>query len=134
MAFDEARQQTLLFGGAGPNGVLDPSTWAWDGTNWTQVATMGPSLRRSTGLAYGNGRVLLFSGSPGLSAMKDVAITADTWSWDGRLWTQLQDIGPQPRHSHAISFDTSRQRFTLFGGEVVGEIGGDTWELAERKG
>ncbi len=35
MAYDPARAQVVLFGGAGSSGNL-ADTWVWDGNNWTQ--------------------------------------------------------------------------------------------------
>jgi hypothetical protein len=128
LVFDEARGQTMLFGGVALNGSADPATWIWNGGGWTQVATIGPAGRFGTAMAADDKRVVLFSGRPGFGA----ALTADTWSWDGRLWTERQDIGPQPRDGHAMAFDTKRQRFVLFGGETTGQVQSDTWELAER--
>jgi hypothetical protein len=40
----------------------------------------------------------------------------DTWSFDGTLWTQVQDIGPLPRFSHALTFDSTRGGVVLFRG------------------
>jgi hypothetical protein len=45
------------------------------------------------------------------------------------LWTQKQDIGPQRRAAHAMTFDVTRQRVVLFGGASLdGTVFGDTWE------
>ena len=40
----------------------------------------------------------------------------DTWAWDGQVWTQMADTGPNPRRLHAMAFDSTRQRTVLFGG------------------
>jgi hypothetical protein len=43
------------------------------------------------------------------------------------LWTQKQDIGPNPRNGHAMAYDSARGRVVLFGGE--GNVPfNDTWE------
>ena len=45
------------------------------------------------------------------------------------LWTQKQDIGPRPRAGHAMTYDATRQRVVLFGGDSLdGLLFGDTWE------
>jgi hypothetical protein len=36
------------------------------------------------------------------------------------LWSQRQDIGPSPRVGHAITYDSIRERTTLFGGQRCG--------------
>jgi len=44
------------------------------------------------------------------------------------LWTQKQDIGPEPRASHAMVFDASRKVVLLFGGLAAGNRTlSDTW-------
>ena len=56
-----------------------------------------------------------------------------TWEWDGRLWTQRQDMGPSGRYGHALAYDSQRDRVVLFGGYAFLPPGGyvsDTWELA----
>ena len=42
LAYDAAREQVVLFGGADSAGNVLDDTWAWDGTEWTQVADTGP--------------------------------------------------------------------------------------------
>jgi hypothetical protein len=45
------------------------------------------------------------------------------------LWTQKQDMGPRPRVGHAMTYDATRQRVVLFGGDSLdGLLFGDTWE------
>jgi hypothetical protein len=56
-----------------------------------------------------------------------------TWDWDGRVWTQRQDMGPSARYAPALACDNQRDRVVLFGGSgYVPPYGylGDTWELA----
>ena len=44
------------------------------------------------------------------------------------LWTQKQDVGPTGRIFPAMTFDASRERVVLFGGQVAGGVNtGDTW-------
>ena len=68
----------------------------------------------------------------GRDSLGSAAPRGDTWVWDGKVWTQRQDIGPPGRSGHAVVFDTVRQRVMLFGGEIAGAVVGDTWELTER--
>jgi hypothetical protein len=44
------------------------------------------------------------------------------------LWTQRQDMGPQRRLSHAMTYDSDRKRTMLFGGSPGNGLSGDTWE------
>ena len=44
------------------------------------------------------------------------------------LWTQKQDVGPAGRIFPAMTFDASRERVVLFGGQVAGGTPtADTW-------
>jgi hypothetical protein len=53
------------------------------------------------------------------------------------LWTQKQDIGPEPRRGHAMAYDPRRKRVVLFGGQAFtvkpnnileSRMLSDTWE------
>src|SRR5919199_84947 len=88
MAYDESRQRLVLFGGAG--GEADDyqrgDTWEWSGTEWTQVADIGPSPRFGCALSYDTNRqrIVLFGGWDTANAK----LAGDTWEWDGTEWTQ----------------------------------------------
>jgi hypothetical protein len=68
-------------------------------------------------------RTLLFGGNAGAGSP-----LGDTWAWDGQVWTQIQDIGPSGRTSHAIAYDGTHSRVLLFGGSDATGARGDTWE------
>ena len=53
----------------------------------------------------------------------------ETWGWDGKLWTQRQDMGPK-RIGHQMAYDAERDRIVMFGGyDDHNQFLGDTWEL-----
>ena len=60
------------------------------------------------------GQTIVFGGQPGAPAGPQPI--SDTWSFDGTDWTQVEDIGPSPRTSHAAAYDSDRQRLVLFSG------------------
>jgi hypothetical protein len=126
MAYDAARQRTVLFSGnhGGTTSLVLSDTWVWDGAAWTQVADSGPLPRSLAAMAYdaGRRRTVLFDGRGGSGAL------GDTWEWDGEYWTQVSDTGPSPRSSHKMVYDATRQRVLLFGGALGAEFAGDTWE------
>src|SRR5688500_2216562 len=65
VAYDAARRRTVLFGGAGSNGIALSDTWEWDGTRWTRsFPAQSPPPRSGCAMAYdsGRGRVVLFGG------------------------------------------------------------------------
>jgi hypothetical protein len=126
IAYDEARERVVLFGGTAGGGTLQGDTWEWDGTDWTEVADTGPDARSGHALAFdaARERVLLFGGEAAGSALR-----GDTWEWDGKGWSEVADTGPDARSGHALAFDAARERVVLFGGEAAGSaLRGDTWE------
>jgi hypothetical protein len=124
MAYDAARQQTVMFGGSGGNQSND--TWVWDGVNWTQKtpASVPPGRYRHS-MAYDSDRqkVVMFGGSSS-------GYVNDTWEWDGVNWTQITPAtSPTARDGHAMVYDAARQRMVLFGGySSTGGYRNDIWE------
>lgn len=123
MAYDAARQRTVLFGGYGaqPQMTLG-DTWEWDGVAWVQRAS-GPA-KAGHAMAYDSHRgvVVLFGGNP---------LGGQTWEWDGESWTLRPVIGPPPRSRTALAFDSQRRRTVMFGGSWGGgaaSVYDDTWE------
>ena len=131
MAYDTARQRTVMFGGrsgAYPMPWTDlAETWEWDGTAWSQLAVVGPSARGEHAMAYDSARgvVVLFGGYTW-----NTAFHGDTWEFDGVAWTQRSPaVAPSPRSLAAMAFDPIRQRTVLHGGrDGAGGVFGDTWE------
>jgi hypothetical protein len=136
MAYDAARQRTVLFGGYvgmvfSGNPVAD--TWEWDGNKktWTQIkptTTTLPLARWKHALAYDSARnrTVLIGGADASSKP-----LADTWEWDGqnKIWTQIKPTtSPPARSSHALAYDSARKRTVLFGGWSGSTSLTDTWE------
>ena len=122
MAFDVARNVTVLFGGSGPN-----DTWEWNGTVWTQRSpATSPVGRQGLAMAYDGSRgvTVMFGGATGSGILND------TWEWDGADWVQRIENGspgsPAARWYHAIAYDSSRHLTVLYGGLPGGYD--DTWE------
>jgi hypothetical protein len=134
MVYDEARKQLLLFGGTGTEGTSPSgdrnSTWRWDGTTWTRIATGGPSPRYEAAVTYDatRQRVVLYGGQSG--AFPNITVLSDTWEWDGSAWTQRSTTGPSARVHQSIAFDRARGKVVLYGGfnsTTVQELR-DIWE------
>jgi hypothetical protein len=127
MAFDSSRECLVLFGGLGePDWQGD--TWEWnDDTGWVKRQDLGPRDFATPTMAYTGKHMVLF-GTPRLEASR----SGQTWEWDGRLWTQRQDMGPPARGAHPLANDSQRDRVVLFGGwdRQSSQPLGDTWELA----
>jgi hypothetical protein len=129
MTFDEARGQTVLFGGVGATATtgprsLTPDTWTWDGLRWQQMATVGPEGSGAM-IAYDAAReyVLRFGGVGG-----DQRRLGETWSWNGVEWRQLTTVGPAPRNGHAMAFDRKAGVMLLFGGTSGRDHFDDFWQ------
>ncbi|HTU60404.1 MAG TPA: kelch repeat-containing protein, partial [Polyangiales bacterium] len=136
IAYDAARERTVVFSGAGEDFNSEPlaDTWEWDGARWLQAQVeAAPPPRRDHAMAFDATRshIVMFGGhatSPGVNEE-----LADTWAWDGRNWTQFPTTqAPPARSEHALAFDPERGRVVLFGGVFhAGNRRGplaDTWE------
>ena len=114
MVFDTRLQEAILFGGVTRTnpvtGTTDLTqltdlndTWAFDGTDWTQIPTANaPSPRIVPGMAYDpvRGVTVLFGGEmvPAPTAVTPSPIPTfyyDTWEFDGTNWTETVTDGPQ---------------------------------------
>jgi hypothetical protein len=130
IAFDSNRGRTVLFGGSSLSNGMNNDTWEWDGSFWTEMDDIGPFARTNAAMVFDTNRkvTVLFGGigTAGISGMN--VIPGDTWQWDGSDWTQLSESGPTARASHAMAFDSNRNRIVLFGGASTVTLG-DTWEF-----
>jgi len=144
MADEPATGKVLLFGGAGGSGAGLDDTWAWDGLGWAQAADTGPDERVHTAMITTGTVVVLFGGVNSIDPLlspADRVLYRDSWRWDGKAWTQVQDIGPGPRWGHGIAFRTDVSRILLFGGSsvlapaedslLIPGLQHDTWEHSE---
>lgn len=135
MAYDPVGQRVLVFGGASAaQGPYLNDTWSWDGESWIQLADTGPSQRRAPAMAAdpARQRVTLFGGAEvGGQGANEENPVADTWEWDGDVWTQVADTGPSARRSACLAYDAGAAALVLFGGIVAGIGPGtapdDTW-------
>ncbi|MGE3175244.1 MAG: hypothetical protein AB7O97_21635 [Planctomycetota bacterium] len=117
VAFDRARGELVVFGGAPPGigGELG-DTWVYDGSAWTQrTPANAPSPRRRAACAYDERRerVVLWGGEDATTTFRD------TWEWDGTDWVQTTDalaIGPPPAARGLMVYDDARQACVLLHG------------------
>jgi hypothetical protein len=116
----------LLFAGYGEAPLQD--TWLWDGTTWTQLEVMGPSVRSDQamiGTLPGFDKMLahdaLLFGGQGLGPY-----LGDTWMWTTSGWTQQQGTGPSAREGAAMA--VLGQKVFLYGGSgATGGFLSDMW-------
>lgn len=129
MAFDASRNKVVLYGGA-QSGKPMNDIWEWDGIQWTQIPAEGPDARFPAGFAYDelNKYILLFGGH----TIEDDKVTtfADTWTWNGHEWQEIEVDGPSAREGSDTVFYPVTQHVFLFGGaEVAGKVKNlnDSW-------
>jgi len=126
MAWDAARGQVVLFGGATGAGETD-ETWVWTGRSWERRTPLGaPSPRNSNAMAYDAIRreVVLFGGWNSRLSQ----VYGDTWVWDGSNWIQrFPARSPDPRAGHGLAYDAGRREIVLFGGWGNRGLFNDTW-------
>ncbi|MEI6775568.1 MAG: kelch repeat-containing protein [Chloroflexales bacterium] len=154
MTYDAARQRVVLFGGDGVTTLND--TWEWDGTTWTQRTHASTPTAPATNTAISTPLVsltapatntaistpLVSSTAPATNtatsnptatstAMDTATSTPTATSTATATNTATSTSSPPARSSHAMAYDTARQRVILFGGSRRGIGGGflnDIWE------
>jgi formylglycine-generating enzyme required for sulfatase activity len=114
MSFDAARGQMVMFGG--DNGTTTfGDTWTFDGAVWQQrVTPVAPSARRDAIMDHDvlSGETILVGGAnAGL-----VTTLADTWVWDGAVWSQYPALLSPPRWAAGMCLDSNRGEMVAFGG------------------
>ncbi|GAB5518892.1 MAG: hypothetical protein RhofKO_11430 [Rhodothermales bacterium] len=123
MAYDQARQRLVLFGGyrmeAGELVRLG-DTWEWDGETWALMSTNGPSPRNGAAMVYDSHRehIVLFGGS---------GASGETWTWTGTTWTLIEAAVAHGRFNAAMAYDARQQVILRFGGWDGEARVGDTW-------
>jgi hypothetical protein len=92
---------------------------------WRLRATTGPSPRGEFGLIYDSRRsmTVLVGGAQNLGFS---SVFRETWEWNGQAWSLVSTAGPTKRCDNAVSYDTTRDVLTSFGG-YDGTFLRDTW-------
>ncbi len=134
MAYNAASKKVVLFGGIDGSGAFSDETWSWDGNNWTrQLSSNAPSPRAGAAMGYDSTThsSFLFGG---FSFTPSLNVLGDTWTWNGRTWTQrFLRTSPPPRSNGRIVFDSQTETAVLFGGcntlPSCGTLLNDLWVL-----
>lgn len=133
MAYDAARNNSVLFGGVGLSNLgpqnLD-TTDIFDGRGWTEVTPVTtPPGRYATALTYdaANKVTVMYGGAEFLNNGINFLLS-DTWTWDGTDWTQKNPVTvPPARYFSASAYDAARHQVVLFGGVDAEIFLGETW-------
>lgn len=74
------------------------------------------------------GRMILFGGMSGDPAHGAPRIAGDTWSWDGKAWSNITpSTGPSPRYDAGAAYDPVRRVVVLRGGVGGSGAQDETW-------
>jgi hypothetical protein len=130
-AFSYERYGSMLMLGNRP-GVSDGLTRRWRPSDWVNpnAGVAQPTARRGHRLIRNSdgSKLLTFGGLDPL----DQALN-DTWMWNGisSTWALITTSpSPPARSDYGLTFDSSRQVWTLFGGRsATGHLLQDTWEF-----
>ncbi len=132
LAYDEARQVVVLFGGTATMGQDQlGDTWEFDGLDWIPVTlTSSPPARFGYAMAYDAARqcVVLFGGAAASGG--STAFLSDTWEYSGASWTEVNPTESPPASAgHRLVYDAARQRVVLVTADFMGS--GDTalWDF-----
>jgi hypothetical protein len=109
LAYDEARQRVVMFGGRGDGTGESPTwltdVWEWDGTRWYKFTNTGmpPILHPMAGYDPVRRHVIV-GGGAFLTATGGFARFARTlWEWDGAHWAARDTTAPENYFPGALS-------------------------------
>lgn len=125
----------LMFGGWRPGFGMGGGTPTVVDHTWRVVASASgalqftllapatsPTARQGASMVLTNQGPLLFGGA----LVSGFPVYADTWRWNGTMWTQLTTpVAPLPTAFGAMAFDAARNVVVLLGGFTSNE----TWEF-----
>ena len=124
MAWDDARETVVLWGGEGTGGARN-DTWEWNGSSWASRVTAGvrPPARRGPAGATdpATGQAFIHGG-------EDDGALSDTWAFGGSRWFDVTPAPPGPAVFHAaLTTDAVRGEAVLYGGDDPMGIASGTW-------
>jgi hypothetical protein len=123
LAFDSATNQMIAVLANADRTAS--STWIFDGSHWHEVGGHNhPPARWSAGFAYdpGSRRLVLHGGISAQVPSQGVSF-ADTWTWDGKTWTELHPLHNPPPGWNSLAYDPGSQRLILVNVPRPDELG-----------
>lgn len=124
MAYDEALQVCILFGG-GDGAINLFDTWEWNGVDWVQRNPTHYPTRLGLRMAYDAGRartMILAATTSGYTQIQE------QWEYVGGDWVQMPNPVMPARYAETMFYDRGRQRMVVFSGANGWGLGSDTWE------
>ncbi len=114
LVFNATEKKAIMFGGLSSSFDSLRDTWQYDGTEWTQINTFGPSSRYSFGMTYSpnEDKAILFGGSNSTV----VGALGETWEF-GSL---LRPVKVQTSGDGYVYWDASPGRAIPMTGDFLG--------------
>jgi len=110
-AFDEKRQELIVFGGTDSTGHTLGDTWAYDAHGWHQLAAaqQSPPARAGAGFAFDEetDEDVLVGGHDGATHLDD------TWTWNGGHWTRGVALDAPAHDATAVTVGYNRNQLEL---------------------
>jgi Kelch motif len=115
LAYDEARQEMLLFGGTAASTVY-ADTWTWSSQGWQERFPLNsPTARSWSSMVYdASGQQIVLIGGSALASTPLSNGLNDTWQWDGSNWSLLSNTSAPTGGYHSAAYDSSQQMLVLY--------------------
>jgi hypothetical protein len=124
-AYDPVTQVVMLFGGRLAPGQIENDTWAWSGTNWSEIntGTDGPPAGEGALMAWDDAtRQMVLVTSFAFSGK------STTWVWAGNHWLPRpsRDL-PEGAFGDGMSFDPASHTLLFVSAIPPNGAGTSTW-------
>ncbi|HEU5356672.1 MAG TPA: RHS repeat-associated core domain-containing protein [Actinocrinis sp.] len=129
--WDQATKSFVLFGGNNTpqGGLFLGDTWVWQKGRWTQISpASAPPARAYAASAYDSatGTFVIFGGYN----LQTGTNYNDTWTFDGKNWTQQHPAHSPPALNQAsdkMAYDDATGTLVLVTSDALGSQNPDTW-------
>ena len=127
-AYDAARSQVVLVTYYLNSGSVSYDTWTWDGTAWTQRATVTVANYTIVPSSVPVPAPLVYD--PAHQQMVLFDSNGATWVWGGSSWTKKSPANSPSKRSAPLVFDPVSSQVWMIGGTESGtnfELTNDIW-------
>ena len=132
MCYDSRLDRVVMFGGyviEGKSYLPVGDTWAFDGQDWEQISTIGPSKRNNASMVYHSveDEVVLFGGSTGRNGYGENK--GETWVLTDTSWNRYDFQQPPNIFNAAMAIDD--KGIVRFGGWNGKTRIAETWRMTK---
>jgi len=105
MAYDAARQRTVLYGGVDSGSMSFDDTWEWDGNAWIRRFPPVSPQSAAQPIWY--------------DAARQLVVINGTWEWDGRTWSRHPPPTATPPYMSDTAYDAARGSAIAYGWGMI---------------